>query len=237
MTSTSAEIERWPDALQALLHPVRGRRAGVDVADHASGEAAAAFRVGDAHREGFVDHVRHRRNLRAAASFARVSAATSRATPSTDRQSARLGVSLMRDQLVVEGVVLAEVAADRRVRRQREQAAVVVGEAQLARRAQHALAFDAAHLRGLDLEGLVRRFARQLRTDERAGHFHAGGDVRRAADDGKRRTGSGVHAADGQTVGVGMLARPRAPAPPPPWRTAARRRSQVSTSSPDIVSR
>ncbi len=71
--------------------------------------------------------------------------------------------------------------ADRRVGRQRQQAAVVLGETQFARRAEHAEALDAAHLGLLDLD------AGQLGADQRAGHLHVRRDIGRAADDLQRR--------------------------------------------------
>ena len=49
-----------------------------------------------------------------------------------------------------------------------EQAAVVVAELELARRAQHALALDAAQLAQLDQEGLAVFARRQLGADQRA---------------------------------------------------------------------
>jgi hypothetical protein len=83
--------------------------------------------------------------------------------------------------------------------------AFVVFDSELSRRAQHALAFDAAQLAELDHEGLAVFARRQLRSDERAGHVDARAHVRCAADDLQRRAGSGVDFADVQAVRVRML--------------------------------
>ena len=67
----------------------------------------------------------------------------------------QVGRELEREQRVVELQHLAHVGAERRIGRQFEQAAVVVGQLQLARRAQHAEAVDAAQLADADLERLA----------------------------------------------------------------------------------
>ena len=87
---------------------------------------------------------------------------------------------------------------------EREQAFVVVGELELARRAQHAAALDAADLADLDPERLARALLRrrQLGADQRARRLHAGAHVGRAADDGERLGRADVDLADAQAIGV-----------------------------------
>ena len=76
-------------------------------------------------------------------SVAPVSAATSRATPSTDRQSARFGVSLSVSTWSSRPSA-ARTSLPGFALRQLQQPAVILRQAELARRAQHALALDAA---------------------------------------------------------------------------------------------
>ena len=64
--------------------------------------------------------------------------------PRTPRQSARFGVTLMSSTGSSSPSQLGERRADRRVRRQVDDAVVILAQAQLARRAQHAVRFDAA---------------------------------------------------------------------------------------------
>jgi hypothetical protein len=79
-------------------------------------------------------------------------AATSRATPVSDRQSARFGVSFSVENIVVEIEILADRLPDRRIGRQHQQARGVFGNAQFLGRTEHAGRLDAAHLGDLDRE-------------------------------------------------------------------------------------
>jgi hypothetical protein len=113
-----------------------------------------------------------------------------------------VGGQLDREQGVVQAEVGADVGAHRRVLGQRVEAGVVLGETELARRAQHAEGLDAAQLGLLDLE-----LAGQHRADHRARHLHAGGGIGRAADDLQQLAGTGVDLAELELVGVGVLLR------------------------------
>ena len=107
-------------ALEALLHP-RGRgRLGVDPLDRARDEARAAGRVLDAHLASRVRLATGGAAISGSASGAAVAAATSRARPTSDRQSARFGVSLSVIDRVVERERLPQVGADGRVGWQRK---------------------------------------------------------------------------------------------------------------------
>jgi hypothetical protein len=110
-----------------------------------------------------------------------------------------VGRQLDGEQGVVEGQVIAQVGADRRVLGQHQQAAALVGDAQLLGRAQHAEGFDAAQLGRLDAE------AGQVGAHQRAGDLDAGGGIGGAADDLQQLALPRVHLADAQLVGVGVL--------------------------------
>ena len=93
----------------------------------------------------------------------------------------------------------ADVLAHRRIGGQRQQAAVILGQAEFARRAEHAEALDAAYLGALDLD------ARQFGADPRARHLHAGGDIRRATNDLQRTGFADIDGAELELVGIGVL--------------------------------
>ena len=81
-------------------------------------------------------------------------------------------------------------------RGEREEPAVIVRQSELARRAEHAVALDPAHLRDPDLERLIGRFARQTRAHHRERRLHSGDDVRCAAHDLQRLAAARIDAAD-----------------------------------------
>ena len=140
----------------------------------APGSSPAAFRRASASTGG----------MSSALSGAPVIAAVSRATPNTDRQSALFGVSLI-SKTVSSRLSVSRMSWPIGVSAGRiSKTAVIFRQLQLARRAQHALALDAAQLRQLDRERLAARFRRrQLRADERDRHLDARRHIRRAAHD------------------------------------------------------
>jgi hypothetical protein len=118
-----------------------------------------------------------------------------------DRQAIRaVGRDLERDQHVVE----IERGAQRHPGLQRgverQQSARVLVDAELLRGAQHALRFDAAHRGALDRESAGQHGAFQGHRRE-----HAGGGVRRTADDLELLGRAYVDDANAQAIGVGML--------------------------------
>ncbi|MNM61670.1 hypothetical protein D3C81_729750 [compost metagenome] len=123
-----------------------------------------------------------------------------------DRQAVRLvRRQLDRENLIIQIQILTNILADRGVVRQDHQAAVVLGQLQFARRAQHAVAFHAAQLADLDLERRTACFRRrQHGADHGARHQDARLDVGRAADDLERLAGAGIHLADVEAVSVGV---------------------------------
>ena len=137
-------------------------------------------------------------------------AATSQATPSTDSQSGRFGVTSM--SKIVSPRYSRSGCADRRVFRQHEDALVRLGEAELLLGADHARRLDAADLRRLERTA-SRRCGRRAawRRSLREGDLLARGDVGRAADDrcGARRRAD-VDRDETQAVGVRGAARPSA---------------------------
>ena len=99
---------------------------------------------------------------------------------------------------VVETEDLADVGAERGIGRQLEDARMVVAEAELTRRAEHALRDDAADLAALD-----REVSRQHRADWSERHDHAGFDVGRAAHH-PLLPGAEVDVGEADPIGVGM---------------------------------
>ena len=106
-------------------------------------------------------------------------AASSRAMPSTLKQSPRFGVTLTSRIGVVEVQILGERACPSGASASSiSSPSTSSSELELLGRAQHAVRLHAAKLRGAD-----RLAARQRGADARERRLHAGGDVRRAADD------------------------------------------------------
>ena len=117
----------------------------------------------------------------------------------------QIGRELQGEQRVIQIQMLADVLPQRRIGGQFQQAAMVFGEFEFARRAQHALAFHAAQLADLDDEGFAVFTGRQLGTDERAGNADADARIGCAADDVEQLSLADIDLADAQTVGIGML--------------------------------
>ena len=117
----------------------------------------------------------------------------------------QIGRELEGEQRVVELQVLTDVLPQRRISSQFQQAAVVFGQFEFARRAQHALAFDAAQLADLDQERFAVFAGRQLGTHQRTGHPDADARIGRTTDDGEQTGLPHIHLAHAQAVGIGML--------------------------------
>ena len=189
--------------------PLRSRRCFI----HAGRRRARIDAFDDARHEARAGNRRRRRAPRArrgsstgacgdgaaATSGAPVTAATSRAMPSTDRQSARFGVILSVISVSSSCEHVADVRTHASVRRQLEQARGIGVDAELARGAQHSLRFDAAHRRRGDAKA-----AGKLRADGCARRLHAGGGVGRAADDAQALGRADVDRAHAQAIGVRM---------------------------------
>ena len=185
-------------AQQALLHPLGGRRLGVDAADDAAAVTRAGFRRVEHDHPRVAMAGGHRlagrQAERAAGEGGHLAgdAAEAQAVGAVGRQ-------LDGEQGVVEGQVIAQIGADRRVLGQHQEAAALVGDAEFLGRAQHAEGLDAAQLGRLDAE------AGQVGAHQRAGDLDAGGGVGGAADDLQQLALPRVDLADAQLVGVGML--------------------------------
>ena len=220
-----------PRALEALLHPRRRGRLRIDAVDQARDEARARLRVLDAHGARAVERDRRRRRRRAACSGAPVIAATSRAMPASDRQSARLGVIL--SVISVSSSASASRSGVPGVSDgvEREQAARVVVDAELLGRAQHAARFDAAHRRALDREaaGQRRAFERARAPACRPPRWAR---RRRSAASRRRRRRRCTRAAGRRSD----AARPRRCAPTTTLANGGAAGAASSTSRPDIVS-
>ena len=118
--------------------------------------------------------------------------------PRTPMQSWRLGVIADVDHRIVEPGIVGERRADRRIGGQFDDAVMVVAELELARRAHHAVRFDAADRRDLELHAVGR--------DDRAGRAeHAdqsGARIGRAAHDLQRHAVAGIDRQHLQLVGL-----------------------------------
>ena len=95
----------------------------------------------------------------------------------------QVGRELEGEQGVIQIEALADILANRRVRVQLQQTAVVIVQLQFFGRAQHALAFHAAQLAQLDQKRFAIFTRRQLGADQRARHFDADTRIGRTADD------------------------------------------------------
>jgi tRNA-binding EMAP/Myf-like protein len=106
------------------------------------------------------------------------------------------------DDPVIE-IAVTPNRADRRILRQVDDPVMILGELQFRRRAEHAVRFDAAD------HALAERdiLAGNIGSGRREDALHAGARIGRAADDLHRLAGAGVHHADPQPVGIGMLLR------------------------------
>ena len=173
-----------PSALEPLLHPLRRLCRRVNAANHASRKPPAAFGRADAHRMGCIvpccnpfDTRLLERDSRQRGYFAR----------NTENREAigPVGRELERQHVVVRP----ERRARPCVARQLHEARVVIGHAELARRAQHAFAHHAANL--------LRRRRRERR-------FHPRPDVGSTTHD-LELLGSRRDEAHRELVRVGVL--------------------------------
>ena len=168
-------------AREPVDHPGRRLRGGVDVAHDAAREAPAQVRRLHLHAQLAI--VLHRCRRERGGLQRRAGERRHLARDAVHAEAmAKVGRELQREQRVVERQVGADVLAHRRGGGQHQQARMVVGELQLARRAQHALALDAAQQTLLDDERLAVLARRELGTGQRRGHLAclAAHDVPRA---------------------------------------------------------
>ncbi|CRE10820.1 Uncharacterised protein [Bordetella pertussis] len=184
--------------LQARLHPFGRRGARVDALDHAPGKAAAQIRGLDGDRQAMVDRDRHglgrRRRERRAGQRGDFAGHTE-----NGQAVGAIGRQLEREQGVVQIQRGADIGARAQRGRQFEQACMVLRQAQLARRAQHARGLHAAHLGHADLHA-----AGQFGAHARQRHGQARGRIGRAAHDLQQSARTVVDLAHAQLVGVGM---------------------------------
>ncbi|MNU38697.1 hypothetical protein D3C71_273740 [compost metagenome] len=185
-----------PGALQARLHPIGRRGAGIHATDHAAAKTAAQIRSFNLDRQAFVQGHGHgdRRGNRQR----RTGQRGHFAGHAKNRQAVgAIGRQLEREQRVVQVQRFADGLAGDHVHRQFQQARVVLRQAQLAGRTQHAGRLHAAHLGHPDLHA-----AGQFRAHAGQRHLQAGGGVGRAAHDLQAFAGTVVDLADAQLVGV-----------------------------------
>ncbi|MNI41103.1 hypothetical protein D3C73_953470 [compost metagenome] len=185
-------------ALQARLHPVGRCGAGVHATDNTAAETAAQIRGFNLDGQTLIKLYGHgngrghgQRRTRQRGHFAR---------HAKDRQAVgAVGRELEREERVVQVERFADGLAGHHVGGQFQQAGVVLRQAQLAGRAQHARRLHATHFCDADLHA-----TRQFRAYAGQRHLQAGSRVRRAAHDLQAFAGAIVHLADTQLVGVGM---------------------------------
>ena len=105
------------------------------------------------------------------------------------------------DHRIVEAGIDGIGLADRRILGQVDDALVIVGDAELALRQQHAVRFDAADDALLELHAGAGNIGAGRRED--AGH--AGAGIGGAADHLDLRAVAGIDDADAQAIGIGVL--------------------------------
>eukprot|EP01022_Parablepharisma_sp_SALTPOND_P031134 TRINITY_DN785_c0_g5_i1.p2 TRINITY_DN785_c0_g5~~TRINITY_DN785_c0_g5_i1.p2 ORF type:complete len:1059 (-),score=367.39 TRINITY_DN785_c0_g5_i1:4151-7327(-) len=191
-------------ALQALLHPLRRGCLGIEATNDAASETAAQVGRGNTHRQLLVQVGRDRLEGR------RLQRAAGQGRDFTRHAQHRQAIGLVGGELdgeleVVQLQVVAEVLAHRRIVGQLQQATMVFGELELARRAQHALRLHATQLADLDLERLAIGTRRQHRAHHGARHLQANPHIGSAADDIEDAAGMDVDAADVQTIRIRVL--------------------------------
>ncbi len=193
-----------PRALEASHHPGRRGRARIESANDPAVVGAASLRLRDADGTLVLDRSRDRGGR---AQLARgTDDRRGVARDAEHRQAvAAIGRELESEVRVVEREDIANVAADGRIVGKHQQPRVVVREAELARRAQHAARLDPAQLRLADLERRRgARRGRKARAYKGARHLLPRGDIRRAAYDLQRLARPRVHLGDAQLVGIRM---------------------------------
>ena len=247
-------VQRLPEFEHHVVGDVDDRRDRADAASargarfiHAGVGARASMPSIDPRREAragvlVLDRARrasrrwstaHRRDRRQRDGAAPVIAATSRAMPSIDRQSARFGRELQRDQRVVESERLPQVGAERERRGQHEQARRVVGRVPSSV-AEHSMPCDstprivvradreaAGQLRAVD--GARARASRRRRSARRRRSCRRSAPPTSTVQT-RSRSASGCCS----TLSILPTTTPR--------ERRARRRATSSTSSPAIVS-
>ncbi len=188
-------------AREPVDHPGRRGRLRIHVADDAAGEAPAQIGRFDLHRQRVAMRWLDRRVTRRVQRRAGQGGDLARDAEHAQamRQVRR---EFEREDVVVELQVGAHVLAHGRVVGQDEQAAVVVRQFELARRAEHALAFHAAQLAEFDLEAFAVGLRRQRGADHRTRHLDSRAHIGRAAHDVQARARSCIDLAYAQAVGV-----------------------------------
>ena len=189
---------------QAVHHPLRGGGFGVDVAHHTARETAT--QVGGADLDGHAVGILHGDSRKAGLQQRCTRECSNFTCHAVHTQAMRqIGREFEREQRVIQRQVFADVLAQGCIGSQLHQAAVVFGQLEFTRRAQHALAFHAAQLAHLDQERFAV-FARwQFGTDQCAGHTDADPRVRCAANNVQQLGLADIHCADTQAVSVRVL--------------------------------
>ena len=186
-------------ATQFLDHPLGRARGGVDAGDDPARVAGLTRFVADPHRQLSVGLRRDRIDLRRVHGDPVARADLAR-DPAHAQAVAAVGREIDLHQQVIQAQVGVQVDARGRVGGQHHQAGAIVGQAQFALRAQHALGLHAAQFGHADLDP-----ARQPRPGTGEGHAQTGGDVGRAADHLEGIVGPGRDLADPQLGRTGML--------------------------------
>ncbi len=201
MISTSGPRLRRPlrrRAAQALLHPQGCGRRGIHTTQHPAEVAWTGGRGLYIDLEGSIDRGRHRCDSNRADRCTGQGADLACDTLDAEAVAAvRCQVDL--DQRIIQPQQVDHALTGHGIGRQVHQAGMVIAQAQLARRAQHAEGFHAAQLALPDLQ-----ITRQFCTHRRQRVLAAGLDVRCTADDLQRFALPGIDAADTQLVGIGM---------------------------------
>ena len=125
-----------PAAAQLLFHPQRGRRFDVDAFHHAAQIARARLRRVNLNRQHVVNGRGNRRNFRRVQRRFVQHSDIARHTDDTQAVGT-VWRDADFDSVIVKLEVFTNISADRRIRRQFDDTAMVVGNTQLGERAQH----------------------------------------------------------------------------------------------------
>ena len=204
------DVDQWGHgalaaARQSLDHPIRCLGLRVHAMDDAAHKAPTQISRVDLDGNGGIDGGLHRHHFRQRQG--RAGQSRDLARNALHAQAMRqVGRELEGEQRVIQLEVVANVLAQGRIFGQDVQAIGFFRNAQLACRAQHALALDTTQLAQLDLEHFAIGAGWQLGPHGGARHFDAWAHIGRAAHDLQDRTGTRIDLTDVQTVGIGVLA-------------------------------
>ena len=186
-------------ATQFFFHPQRSWRFNVDAFHNAAQIARAGFHCFDLNRQDVANGCGYRRDLRLNQwSLVQYSHITCHTDDTQAVGAVRRNADF--DGVIVKLQVFADIGANWRIGGQFDNAAMIVGNAQLGERAQHAFRRFTTQFRRFNF-----KVARQYGTHGCHSHFQALTAVRRATDDIQQAVAAYIHFGDAQFVSVRVL--------------------------------